>query len=238
MFGRGDDDEIDVGVLDDLAPVVGGLGEAESFDRLGAPGRNGIGADDEHRVGDSIGEQRRDAAVGPAVGLAHPAEPDNADAQAPPCHRRGRIAGRAGHRATRVGRHADPRLADPVVRRVVAERHRPLVAGAGQDVQVVEGIARRGDARAVVAAVDEEHVTVGDVQVEVDLAVDGVGAVEAKPIRVVRRRAVPPDPEVVDLLVVDRAVGVVAVRRVARPVAARRQQLDAHQLVGAVERLR
>ena len=86
----GDDDEIDVGVLDDLAPVVGRLGEAEAFDRLGAPGRDGIGADDEHRVGDAIGEQRRDAAVGPAVGLAHPAEPDNADAQAPPCHRRGR----------------------------------------------------------------------------------------------------------------------------------------------------
>ena len=55
-----------------------------------------------------------------------------------------------------------PRVAHPVVRRVVAERHRPLAAGAGEHVEVVQRVAGRGDARAVVAALDEEHVAVAD----------------------------------------------------------------------------
>ncbi len=75
-----------------------------------------------------------------------------------------------------------------------------------------------------------------------DVLVDGpvgrVGTVQGE--AVVRGHpwlAGPSDPEVIDLLVVDRALGrvVVLVGWVRRPVAVRRQHLDAHQSVGPVE---
>ena len=124
---------------------------------------------------------------------------------------RQRLIRRAGPLIGTRGRSAMPSHDDaphPVVRRVVAERHRALAAGAGEDVEVVQRVAGRGDARAVVAALDEEHVLVADRDGGVDVTVGRVRAVQGEALRrVVGTGAGAADPEVVDLLVVDRALG-------------------------------
>ena len=148
-----------------------------------------------------------------------------------------------GHPAAASSGSADrraslPRVAHPVVGRIVAERHRPLAARPGEHVEVVQRVAGRGDARPVVAAgitnTSPSPTTTLTSTIAVAACTCGAGA---NPSGGVVGAAGPPDPEVVDLLVVHRALRavVVAVRRVARPVAVRREQLDAHQLVGAVE---
>ena len=77
-------DNLDVGVLDDPPPVVAGLLEAERRRRLVAACRHGVGTGDQPRLERTLGEQRRDAPVRPAVGLAHPAEADDPDPDRPP----------------------------------------------------------------------------------------------------------------------------------------------------------
>ena len=120
---------------------------------------------------------------------------------------------------------------------VVAKGHAPALGRAGQHVEVVERVTGGGYARPVVAAWDAKDVAVADHDIFVDAPVRGVGAMKGKALRGGPGRAVAPDAEVVDLLVVHRALGgsVVAVRWVRRPVAVGGQKLHAHQPVSAVE---
>ena len=83
MFGRRHHDDVDVGVLGDLAPVGGALAEAEAGDAVVDPGEQRVAADDELGVERSVWEVHRDAAHRPAVGLTHPAEADHAHPEAP-----------------------------------------------------------------------------------------------------------------------------------------------------------
>ncbi len=144
------------------------------------------------------------------------------------------------HRNAGIGGHAVPARAHPVVGGVVAERHRALAIGSGEDVEVVQRIAGHGGARTVVAALDEEDVLVADRDGGVDVTVGRVRAVEGEAVWRIVGGAGVADAEVVDLLVVDRALRtvVMAVRRVTRPVPVGSQKLDAHQLVGAIEHVR
>src|SRR5690606_6937120 len=112
----------------------------------------------------------------------------------------------------------------------------------GEHVEVVHRVAGCGHARAVESPGDHVDVAVTDDElvVEAELGrVGDVGAVEPEPVGVDVGGAGAPDPEVVQLLVVDRALGrvVVLVRRVARPVPVGGEQLDAHQAVGVRPRL-
>ena len=230
--GRGHHHHVDGRVVDDAPPVVGGRAEPEVGDGRLAPLRHGVGAHHQLGIGRTVGEQRGDATVAAAVGLAHPAEPDDPDPDRSAPGHRGPAA--VVMRAARVDRHRRPRVAHPVVGRVVAERHRALLAGAGHHVEVVQRVARRGHARPVVAAGDHEHVAVGHGDVDLDrlpfgrIVAPRVRAVHGEPLRRVVGAGGPPDAEVVDLLVVRRALGavVVLVRRVARPVAVGREHLD------------
>src|SRR4051794_15242906 len=88
-------------------------------------------------------------------------------------------------------------------------------------------MAGRGDARAVIAARDEEGVAGLHDHGLVDLAVCGVRAVDAVPVLAL-------DLEVVDLLELGLGLArlVVLVRRVAGPVSLGREHLDADEPVG------
>ena len=115
--------------------------------------------------------------------------------------------------------------------RVVADRHRAHLPGAGQDVQVPEGVLGARHAGAVVAARDEEDVVAADRHRDVPALGEVVRAVEAE-------AAVALDAEEVDLLELglDAARGVVVlVRRVARPRPGGRQHLAAEEAVGRVD---
>src|SRR2546423_15273078 len=65
-------------------------------------------------------------------------------------------AGGRRHGTARIRSLVFPRIPDPRVRRVVAERHRARVAGTGENVQVVHRVVRSGDARPVVPVRDED----------------------------------------------------------------------------------
>src|SRR5262245_4109993 len=110
---------------------------------------------------------------------------------------------------------------------IVDERKRAPGGGSCHDVQVVERIAGRGDARPVVAPWNQEHVSVTHGDSGVDRGVVRVGAMDAVALGRVFRRPGPPHPEVVDLLVLyGTSLGVVVlVRRVRGPVAVGSQKL-------------
>ena len=135
-------------------------------------------------------------------------------------------ASRPAHGQPRIHVLALPGFADPGVGRVVGEA--PLaLAGAGHHVQVVEVVAGRGHRRAVVAG-RQQHVVAG-----ADLLED----VDARAVRALVGEAAVGDLEVVDLLERGLDAGdvlVVLVRRIGRPVAARRDHLDRDQAVGEV----
>ena len=143
------------------------------------------------------------------------------------------------HRQARVEFHVVPGGADPVLRRVVGEGELARARIGRHHVEVVERVAGRRDARAVVARRHEEHVAVAHDHGLVDRAIVGVRAVHGVAVGGIRDPADAADAEVVDLLVVHLALGrgVVLVRRIARPVAVGCQHLAADQLVGAVEDL-
>ena len=77
--GRGDHDDVDIGVLADDTPVVGDLAEPERRRRLVPAGGHRVAAHDEVRLAGPVGKERRDPPVGAAVRLAHPAESDHSD---------------------------------------------------------------------------------------------------------------------------------------------------------------
>ena len=78
---RGHVDDVDIGMVDDRAPVLDGLTEANPGDRLLTPLGDVVAADDQGGVEGTLREQRRDAGGRAGVGLAHPAETDDADAE-------------------------------------------------------------------------------------------------------------------------------------------------------------
>ena len=77
---RGDVDDVDFLVLDHAPPVGRRLGVAEGLDRLALPRRHVVCADHELGLEFAVGEQGRDPQQRAAVGLAEPAEADQADA--------------------------------------------------------------------------------------------------------------------------------------------------------------
>ena len=140
----------------------------------------------------------------------------------PPC--RGCRGGRACRTAVAGRRLVGPGVADPAVRRVVADPPGPLVARAGHHVEVVEVVAGHGHRRAVPSVRDEHDVAAADLGQDVDLLA-GV-PVDALVGDTGSGRS-GGDLEVVDLLELALVVArlVVLVRRVRRPVAARREDL-------------
>ena len=120
-----------------------------------------------------------------------------------------------------------PGRAHPGVGRVVGRLHRPDRLVAGQDVQVVAGVAL-GDGEGVIALRDEQQIAVVDDVGLVDPAVGGVEPLQAEAVGRI-------DPVVVDLFEIGLArhvADVVLVRRIGRPVAARGEDLDDQQAVG------
>src|SRR6266704_4222814 len=135
-------------------------------------------------------------------------------------------------RQARVDRLPGPGTADPGVCRVVADQPGPLGARTGHHVEVVQVVARYRHRRPVPAVRDQHHVAAAHFGAHVDRPVRGaVHPLVGHPVRAA-------DLEVVDLLEdrLARAVLVVLVRRVRRPVAARRDDLAGDDAVG-VERL-
>src|SRR6266511_802436 len=130
-----------------------------------------------------------------------------------------RAVGR-GERAPGVGAELGEEVPQPFVCGIRA--HAPGSLGRpGHDVQVVHRVARWGHAWPVIAPRDQEHVAVAHRYGDVDVAIRSVRAVQPEP-------AVPPDPEVVDLLQRHLALGelVVLVRWERRPVPVRCEHLD------------
>jgi hypothetical protein len=81
---RGDDDDVDLVAVDHLPPVLRRRREPERLGGLLPPDHDVVGADGEAGLVRAVGEQRGEAEVGPAVGLAHPAEPDDAETDRAP----------------------------------------------------------------------------------------------------------------------------------------------------------
>jgi hypothetical protein len=92
-----------------------------------------------------------------------------------------------------------------VVRGIIAKGQAPGAARSGEDVEIVKRITRRGNARPVITTGDAENVTVADDDAVVDDPVRRISAVEGKAVRGSRVLPGTPNPEVVDLLVVDWA---------------------------------
>ena len=80
---RGHNDCVHVVTRDELPPVVDRVAKAE-VEREPALVAARVGTRDEHRVGEPLAKEGRDAQVRARVRLAHPAEPDDTDADPRP----------------------------------------------------------------------------------------------------------------------------------------------------------